>query len=86
VVEIVISGELLDSDIVDEGEEDVCDVVLLHEHGGDLTMSKSNLAPVPLKHEDIYISCCCCCSVLEGRRRIEHVERNEKFAERSVLR
>jgi hypothetical protein len=85
VVEIVISGELLDSDIVDEGEEDVCDVVLLHEHGGDLTMSKSNLAPVPLKHEDIYISCCCC-SVLEGRRRIEHVERNEEFAERSVLR
>jgi hypothetical protein len=70
VVEIVISGELLDSEIVDEGEEDVCDVVLLHEHGGDLTMSKSNLAPVPLKHEDIYISCW---SVLEGNRRIEHV-------------
>jgi len=48
---------LLDSEIVEEGEEDVCDV-LLHEHGGDdLTISKSNpmvLPPVPLKHEDIF--------------------------------
>lgn len=48
---------MLDSEIVEEGEEDVCDV-RLHEHGGDdLTISKSKpmvLPPVPLKHEDIF--------------------------------
>lgn len=41
--------------MVEEGEEDVCEV-LLHEHGGDFIISKSNpLAPVPLKQEDIFV-------------------------------
>lgn len=51
----IASGELLDSDMVEEGEE-VCDV-RLHEDG-DLTISKSSpyaLPPVPLRHEDIFL-------------------------------
>lgn len=37
-----MSGELVDSEMVEEGEEEVCVCdVRLHEHGGDLTISKS---------------------------------------------
>lgn len=36
----IASGELLDSEIVEEGEEDVCDVKV--DEDGDLTNSKSN--------------------------------------------
>lgn len=50
----IANGELLDSEIVEDGEEeDVCDV-RVDEHV-DFTNSKSNpyvLPPPPLKHEE----------------------------------